>query len=241
MAVTRKKLGENLQRVRDNVAAAAGRVRREPDDVRLVAVTKSVEPETIRTLVELGVRDLGESRVQQLTARAEELAAWLGRRRKPVEGPLRWHMVGHLQRNKVKQVLGAAETIHSVDSLRLAEEIDARAGQLGRTVEVLIEVNCSGESQKFGAAVGAAPHLAEQAATLANLRVVGLMTMAPLNPDPEAARPTFARLREVYDDMIRDRMGGKHFRHLSMGMSQDYTVAVEEGATMIRVGTALFE
>jgi pyridoxal phosphate enzyme (YggS family) len=137
-------------------------------------------------------------------------------------------------------VLLSAGVIHSVDSLRLAEEIDARAAQLNRIPDLLLEVNCSQEQQKFGVAVGAAFHLAEQICTLKNLRLVGLMAMAPLVSDPEAARPTFVRLREVFEEMRNERVAGKAFRHLSIGMSQDYAVAIEEGATMIRVGRALF-
>jgi len=239
MAVSRKRLQENLERVRERIAESARKVGRDPANVRLVAITKSADLDDIKTLIELGVCDLGENRVQQLLTRSGEIAQWAGRRRKETPA-YRWHMVGHLQRNKVRQVLGVSDIIHSVDSLRLAEEIDRRGQQIGRVIEVLLQVNCSEEPQKFGVAVGAASHLAEQMCTLDHLRVTGLMTMAPLDPNPENARPTFTRLREIFDDMRTEKIGGNDFRHLSMGMTQDYTVAVEEGATMVRIGTAIF-
>jgi len=178
---------------------------------------------------------------KDLVRRAREVDEWLSRRRKETPGPVRWHMVGHLQRNKVRQALDAASTIHSVDSLRLAEEIDSRAGRQDLVADVLLQVNCSMEPQKFGVAVGAASHLAEQVCTLRGVRLLGLMTMAPLVRDPEKARPSFVRLRELFEEMRGEKIGGKDFRHLSMGMTQDYEVAVEEGATILRIGTALFE
>jgi hypothetical protein len=239
MSITLKRLGDNLKALRENIAAAAARSRRDPTAVLLVAVTKTANPEDIHNLIELGVVELGESRVQQLTVRAEEVRQWLGRRRKDTP-PVRWHMLGHLQRNKVRPALEAAAMIQSVDTLRLAEEINLRAEQAGRTVEVLLEVNCSGEPQKFGVSMAAAAALTEQVCTLRNLRLLGLMTMAPFVSNPENARPTFIRLRELFEEMRNEKIGGKDFLHLSMGMTQDYPVAVEEGATIIRVGTALF-
>ncbi|MHC4718230.1 MAG: YggS family pyridoxal phosphate-dependent enzyme [Planctomycetota bacterium] len=239
MAVSRKKLQDNLQRVRDRIAASAAKAGRDPANVRVVAITKAADLDDVKALIEMGVYDLGESRVQQLVTRAGEVAQWVGRRRKETPA-YRWHMVGHLQRNKVRAVLAVSDIIHSVDSLRLAEEIDRRGEQIGRVIEVMLQVNCSEEPQKFGVAVGASSHLAEQMCTLEHLRVIGLMTMAPLDPNPEKARPTFTRLREIFEDMRREKIGGRDFRHLSMGMTQDYTVAVEEGATIVRIGTALF-
>ena len=241
MALNRRNLKANLARVLANVAAAAERARRDPREVRLVAVTKSADLDDVKSLLELGVEDIGESRVQQLIARAAEIEAWLGRRRKTPALTVRWHMVGHLQRNKVRKVLDFAGTVHSVDSLRLAEEINNRAEQLGMVAGVLLQVNCSEEPRKYGVAVGAAAALGEQICTLRSVRLLGLMTMAPFSTNPEKARPSFVRLREVFEEMGHEGVGGRHFRHLSMGMSQDYQVAVEEGATMVRIGTALFE
>ena len=243
------RLAENLKRVRGNIEAACGRAQRDPGDVRLVAVTKTVEVDMIRLLLEMGQSDIGESRVQDLVQRQAMVAESLNRQRQLSEDPAGptccqpcWHMIGHLQRNKVKQILPLVEYIHSVDSLRLAEEINTTAAKLGLNdkVRIFLEVNTSQEKQKFGLAVGAVSALAEQVRTLPNLEVVGLMTMAPLTEDVEVSRFCFGRMREVFEEMRGEEILGPSFEHLSMGMSQDYEVAVEEGATMIRVGTALF-
>ncbi|MCY2924080.1 MAG: YggS family pyridoxal phosphate-dependent enzyme [Planctomycetota bacterium] len=241
MAVTRKKIESNLERIRERIVAACAKRRRKPGDVRIVAVTKGTDIEALKFAVELGLTDLGESRSVQLGERAEELAGWLARRRTGGPVDVRWHMVGHLQRNKVRAVLPVVACIHSVDSLRLAEEINLRAEKLDRVVDIFLQVNCSEEPQKSGCAVGAAQHLAGLVCTLKNLRLVGLMTMGPLSENPEDARAAFVRLRELFEDIRHDGVGGDAFREVSMGMSQDYDIAVEEGATMLRIGSALFE
>ena len=215
----------------------------------MVAVTKTVEVDTIRLLLEAGQLELGESRVQQLMQRQAMIQEFLGRRQglgidmsNPIRKPL-WHMIGHLQRNKVKQLLPVVEYIHSVDSLRLAEEINTNAARLGLAdkVKIFLEVNTSQEKQKNGLAVGAVEALAEQVRTLPNLEMVGLMTMAPLTEDQELCRFCFVRLREIFEEMRGKKVVEPQFKHLSMGMSQDYVTAVEEGATMVRIGTAIFE
>jgi hypothetical protein len=255
MPGSRAKIEDNLRRIRENIAGACARAGRSQREVSIVAVTKAVDTATIRLLPELGLTDFGENRVQQLVARAEELRGYFegrtagpvaaaglgGAARAALPSPPRWHMIGHLQRNKIKPLIGVADVIHSIDSLRLAEDLSARADQAGVTVEAFIEVNCSAEPQKFGLPVGAATHMAGLICTLKNLRLLGFMTMAPRVREAEETRPTFARLREVFDDLRRDKVGGPFFQHLSMGMSQDYAVAVEEGATVLRIGTALFE
>jgi len=245
----KKKITENLKKIRENIAEACLRSKRESSEVRMVAVTKTVELDTIRLLLEAGQLELGESRVQQLIQRQSMIKEFLGRRRElgvdgsnPVVKPL-WHMIGHLQRNKVKQLLPAVGYIHSVDSLRLAEEINTNAARLGLAdkVKIFLEVNTSQEKQKHGLAVGAVEALAEQVRTLPNLEMVGLMTMAPLTEDMEKCRFCFVRLREIFEEMRGKNIVGPQFEHLSMGMSQDYEAAVEEGATMVRIGTAVFE
>ncbi len=250
MKQLKKKLSSNLSRVQEEIASACSRSGREPSEVTLVAVTKSVGLEVIRALIELGQVELGENRAQELVKRAamlEELsqrakqATLGGQDRLEVLPPVRWHMVGHLQRNKVAMVLNCSRIIHSVDSLRLAEDINSKASKQNKSVEVLMEVNCSGESSKHGIIPAAVNHLAEQFATLEHLRLVGLMTMGPLAEDAEDSRLAFVRLRELLEDMHRERYVDKNCRHLSMGTTQDYTVAIEEGATMVRVGRALFE
>jgi len=240
MAVTRNRIEKNLRRIRAGVADACARAGRRPEEVAIVAVTKTVDLETIRNLLDAGLVDLGENRVQQLSERAVELTALLQRRRNDTARP-RWHMIGHLQRNKVRAVLEVGAVVHSVDSLRLAEELNERAAKAERAVDVLLQVNCSEEARKFGCAVGAAGHLAEMMASMRHLRLLGLMTMAPLSADAEKSRATFVRLRELFEEMRAEKIGGDEFAHLSMGMSQDYQVAVEEGATILRIGTALFQ
>lgn len=241
MAVTTGKIRSNLDRIREDISTCCAKVGRSESEVRIVAVTKSVDFDTIKNALDAGLTELGESRPQQLATRAEQLEAHLRRRRNELPAPVRWHQVGHVQRNKVKLILGVAELIHSLDSLRLAEEIERRAERADTVADVLLEVNCSQEQQKHGCAVGAATHLAELACSLKHLRLRGLMTMAPLSDDPEQARPSFVRLRELFEEIRHAGIGGEDFRDLSMGMSQDYRVAVEEGATMVRIGSALFE
>jgi pyridoxal phosphate enzyme (YggS family) len=240
MSVTRKRIEKNLNEIRNRIAESCAKAGRSPREITIVAVTKSVDLATIKNCLDAGVTELGENRVQQFVPRAVELDAYLQRRRNELPRPVRWHMVGHLQRNKVKGVLEWAAMVHSVDSLRLAEELSHKAEQMRRSIDVLLQVNCSRESQKFGCAVGASEHLAELISTLPRIRLAGLMTMGPLTEDADAGRAAFRRLRELFEDMRKNRIGGEHFRHLSMGMSADYPQAVEEGATILRIGTALF-
>lgn len=242
----RSPLAEKLDAVRERIAAAAAKAKREPAEVTLVAVTKTAAPEQIREVVQLGVNDLAESRVQVLTQRAAQMNEHLQRRithggdaTKPTD-KLRWHMIGHLQRNKVKSVLPLVGMIHSIDSLRLAEEIDTQAAKMDRKVPVLMQVNASEEPQKFGVAVGAAVHLAEQIDSMPNLQLVGLMTMAPLEEPEAKVRQAFSRTREIFEELKWHKIGGTTLRHLSMGMSNDFELAIAEGATMVRIGSLLF-
>lgn len=237
--------------VKQRVADAAIRSGRSPDSVYLIAVTKFAEPEDIRELIELGHRDFGENKVQQLAQRASVINEWFERMRlhprvtgehasfDPSE-PVRWHMIGHLQRNKVRKIGDLVRLVHSVDSLRLAEEIQQIANKLDCTIDVLLQVNVSNEESKFGVPIAAAGAIAEQIDTMVNVRVRGLMTMAPLSDNPEDSREQFVRCRELYDDLVRDGVGEEHFNLLSMGMSTDFEVAIEEGANIVRVGSAIF-
>lgn len=240
----RSALADKLGEVRDRIAAACAKAGRAVGEVTLLAVTKTAAPEQIREVLQLGVGDLGESRVQVLTQRAAQINEFFqrqqGRGECTLPGRLRWHMIGHLQRNKVKQVLGLVDVVHSVDSLRLAEEIDAHAGKVGRKMPVMLQINASEEASKYGVAVGASSHLAEQIDTMKNLQLVGLMTMAPLTQNAEVARRVFTRTREIFEEMRWQKIGGSSFRHLSMGMSNDFEAAILEGATMVRIGTLLF-
>ncbi len=225
-------LSANVARVHEIIAESCRPARRDPADVRLVAVTKYVPAELIDDLLAIGVTDIGESRTPQLVERADRIGERPG---------LIWHMIGHLQRNKVKPLIPHVGLIHSLDSLRLGEEIQKRAAALDARVDVLIEVNVAGETRKTGIACDQVAVLAEPLEALANLRVCGLMTMAPRVPDPEQARPYFSRLRELLASLRSGGAVSADCRHLSMGMSGDYSVAVEEGATLVRIGSALFE
>jgi pyridoxal phosphate enzyme (YggS family) len=240
----RSQLAEKLDELKDRIAAACAKAKREPGEVTLVAVTKTAAPEQIREALQLGVGDLGESRVQQLTQRAMQLNEFHARRVQhgdaTVSQKLRWHMVGHLQRNKVKQLLPVVSLIHSIDSLRLAEELDAQAAKIEKKQPVLLQVNASEEPQKYGVAVGAAVHLAEQIDSMPNLQMMGLMSMAPLGAKEHVVRHGFARTREIFEEMKWHKIGGAGLKHLSMGMSDDFEAAIAEGSTMIRVGTLLF-
>jgi len=238
-------LAEKLTQVRERIEAACVKAGREAKEVTLIAVTKTAAPEQIREILQLGVGDLGESRVQVLTQRAATINEFFQRQKlrgevETTAARLRWHMIGHLQRNKIKQVLPIVDLIHSVDSLRLAEELDIQAGKLGKRIPVLLQVNASEEPQKHGVAVGAAVHLAEQIDSMKNLQIIGLMTMAALTATPNQARQTFARTREIFEEMRWNKIGGSALRHLSMGMSNDFEQAILEGATMVRIGTLLF-
>ncbi|MEE9294247.1 MAG: YggS family pyridoxal phosphate-dependent enzyme [Phycisphaerae bacterium] len=241
-----EKLQANLAAVRARIEEACTRTHRDPDSVYLVVVTKSVGMDVILALVKMGVTDLGENRVQQLTERAAAVSEFLQRRQEPEssgEPPRapRWHMVGNLQRKKVSVLLPSVAMIHSVDRLRLAEEINKRADGHSRRVDVLLEVNCADEPQKGGAAVCAAAHLGEQIASLPNLRVRGLMTMAPLTPDETIVRNAFSRVAELFEEMRSEYAVGDTFDILSMGMSSDFEIAVQCGANLLRIGSALFE
>lgn len=244
MTNQRRRLADNLKRTQERIAEAALRSGRQPGDITLVAVTKAVDLEVVKNLLELGQLDFGENRVQQLVKRASMLDEQVQRRKAAGNddwGQVRWHMIGHLQRNKVRQILSLTTLIHSMDTLRLAEEISTRAEKMGEPRDVLIETNVSGEKSKEGVPPAAVSYLIEQIATLPNLRIAGLMTMAPLVEDPEKVRGIFTRARELFEDVRASRKVGPEFRHLSMGMSNDFEVAIEEGATLVRIGSALFE
>lgn len=217
-------IASSLDRVRQSIDDAANGVGRDPSDVTLIAVSKAFPANLIERALAAGQQDFGENRVQELAAKFAELG------RQPS-----WHYVGKLQRNKVRQVLATGAVIHSVDRLELAAEIHARAEE---PVRVLLEVNVTGEPQKGGVEPEELNRLTEAALGMPNLQVVGLMTMARKAGDPELARPYFAELARLRDELVQGY--SPMIRHLSMGMSQDYRVAVEEGATMVRVGEAIF-
>jgi len=222
-------IGANVARVRARIAEAALRSGRRPESVMLIGVTKTVGIDRIREVVACGVRALGENRVQEARVKVAQVPG------------VAWHLIGSLQRNKVREALRLFEVIHSVDSLGLAEELSRRSGERegSRPVDVLIQVNISEEPQKHGAPPEDTEHLLAQVLRLPGVRVGGLMGIAPLAADPTEARPYFRRLRELRD-RVRERLPGAGVDALSMGMTDDFEVAIEEGATMVRVGRALF-
>lgn len=225
------RIRDNLFHVRDRLAESARRSGRDPGSVVLVAVTKKRPASWIRPLVEAGVRDLGENFPQELWEKAEVLA--------DLPPEVRWHLIGHLQRNKVKRTLPIARVIHAVDSLRLLRAIDGRGAEGQEPPMVFLQVNTSDEEAKQGWRGDAILDDAEEIAGCRWIRPAGLMTMAAWGTDAESARPSFTRLREIRD-ALRDR-SGLELPELSMGMSNDFEAAVEEGATLVRIGSALFE
>jgi len=191
--------------------------------------------------LDLGFRDLGENHVQQLRkVWCQMTEQWGQGQCAGTLDEIRWHMIGHLQRNKVRHILHKVFLIHSVDTLRLAEEINDDAAKLGTRAPILLQVNASNEPQKYGVPVGAATHLAEQIETLPNVELKGLMTMAPLTLNKDIVRGCFAGARELFMEMRGEKIVGPQFAELSMGMSSDYEVAIEEGATILRIGSAIF-
>ena len=232
MAEMKTRLRRNLDSVRERIASACARAGRSPETVTLVAVTKAAGPAMVDALIELGVTDIGENRVQDALEKADALS-------RPHAAT--WHMIGHLQRNKVKQALRLFQRFHSVDSLRLAAEIERVAAAQGCTAPVMLEVNVSGEESKHGLHPDELSEVAGQAGRMEHLKLEGLMTMAPFGAPETELRAVFAGLRELSERLILEGLPRQQMKHLSMGMTQDFEIAVEEGATMVRVGTALFE
>lgn len=222
-------ISDNLKRVHERVTRAAERAGRTAEDVTLVAVTKTQPAEAIRDAVAAGVRVVGENRVQEAAQKVDAVA-----------GDVSWHLVGHLQRNKVRAALDLFDLIHSVDNLKLAQEIGKRAAQAGRRAQVLLQVNTSGAASQFGIEPDAAVDLAKRVSEIEGIAVEGLMTIGAFLPDAEAVRPCFVRLRALRDRIAASHIPGVAMTHLSMGMTSDFEVAIEEGATLVRVGTAIF-
>jgi len=231
MSDVTRRIAENLAAVRGRIAAAAGRAGRPADAIELVAVTKYVPAQIAAVLAEAGCHALGESRPQALWAKAAELA----------NPAVRWHLVGHLQRNKIARTLPLVALVHSVDTLRLLTAIDEEAGLAGRPAQVLLEVNVSGDRAKMGLPPAQLAPTIQRAAELANVSIRGLMGMASLTGVAAATRRDFGRLRELRDQLTAECPANVSLAELSMGMSGDYEIAIEEGSTIVRIGSALFE
>jgi pyridoxal phosphate enzyme (YggS family) len=220
----------NLAAVRARIAAAARRVTRDPGEIRLIAVSKTFPAEAIRAAWVAGQRDFGENKVQEALLKQEQTA----------DLPIQWHLIGHLQSNKAKRAADRFAAIHSIDSVELLERLDAAAAEQGARPEIFLQVDLAGEETKFGAPQASLESLARAAAAGRAVRLAGLMVLPPWSEDPEAARPYFRRLREIRDALARSGVDASLLSRLSMGMSHDFEVAIEEGATDVRVGTAIF-
>lgn len=220
-------LSDNLHRVLASIESATHRAGRPPGSVRLVAVTKTWPADVVREIVAAGQLALGENKVQELLGKAPELPA-----------EVEWHLIGHLQQNKIRKVLPHCTLIHSVDSLPLAARISRIAGELGRTASLLLQVNVANDDAKFGFPAEALRSVFGEIATLPHLRIGGLMTVPPYDDDPEKVRPHFRKLRQLRDELAT--VYHCELPELSMGMSHDFAIAIEEGATLVRIGSALF-
>jgi len=222
-------ISRNLAHINGRIRAAAEAAGRDPASVRLVAVSKTRPAADIIAAYQAGQTVFGENYIQELVPKLAEM-----------QEAVQWHVIGHLQSNKVKYIAGLVAMIHSVDRLSLAEEIDRQWGRVGKVCDVLIQVNISGEATKSGTTEDGAIQLVRDCALLPNIRVKGLMTMPPFFDDPDAARPYFAELRRLSEAVAGQRIAGVDMAELSMGMSGDFEVAVQEGATLVRIGTAIF-
>lgn len=222
-------LKDNLENIEKNIQEACKRAGRNREEVTLIAVSKTKPVEDLQTIYDLGIRQFGENKVQEMTAKSEVLPK-----------DVNWNMIGHLQRNKVKYIAPYVNLIHSVDTYRLAEEINICAKRVGRVIPILIEVNVAGEESKFGIPVEETIQLVKEISTLDNVKIKGLMTIAPYVVDSEDNRGIFHKIKDLSVDIANEKIDNVDMSILSMGMTNDYEVAIEEGATMIRVGTALF-
>ncbi len=228
MHLSTEQLHENYETVQKKISRACERSGRNPKDIKLIAVSKKKPIEDIETLQNLGQNAFGENYVQELMEKYNQ-----------TPGTIEWHMIGHLQRNKVKYLIGKAAMIHSVDSIELAKEIDKQAAKANTTMKILLEVNVAKEDTKFGLNAEDVPAIAGEISQLSHIQLCGLMTSAPKSDDPEANRPYFEQVRRLRD-RLEIAIPDVPIHELSMGMTQDYEAAIKEGATMVRIGTAIF-
>jgi len=227
-----KMLEQNLRLINENIAKAAEKTNRNREDITLIGVTKTIEAERVNQAVSLGVRDLGENRVQELLNKYPLVGDG--------QSSVNWHLIGHLQRNKVKYIMDKVCLIHSVDSTRLAEEISRQATDLGITKDILVEVNVGEEESKMGIRLEEADRFVKEISSLDGIRVNGLMTVAPFVENPEENRSLFRKMSQLFVDINKNILNNRGMSFLSMGMTNDYMVAIEEGSNMVRIGTGLF-
>ncbi len=228
MGVDSVNIEANLKQIEDNIQRAVTKSGRKREDILLLAVTKTIDVENIKVAVNLGLKDLGENKPQEINSKYFE-----------IDG-VRWHQIGHLQTNKVKYIIDKVCLIHSLDSVKLAEEIDKRAKSKGLTMEVLVEINIANEESKHGISINEVDSFIKEVSKFDNIRVVGLMCVAPFVENPEENRKYFEKMRKIYVDIKEKNYNNINMKYLSMGMTNDYEVAIEEGANIVRVGTGLF-
>lgn len=221
---------DNLKDINKKIAVACKKSGRDPQDVTLVCVTKGVDPYRMSEVFIHGIKDIGENRVQEALKKKVEVLPGA-----------KWHLVGHLQTNKVKDAIQAFDLIHSVDSIELAQKIDKEAAKINKSINILVQVNVSGEEQKYGIRPDTVSDFLRDVSALSNVKILGLMTITPLSDDPEQVRPYLRTLREISETIKSENIPNIEMRYLSMGMSQDYEVAIQEGANMLRIGTAIFK
>ena len=221
---------QNIEEIRGRMAQAAARSGRKPEDVLLIAVTKLHEPDEIEEAIAAGVTDIAENKVQEIQKKFDQ-----------IHSPVNWHLIGHLQTNKVKYIIDKVVMIHSVDSVHLAQEIDKRAAAAGKTMDVLLQVNAAHEESKFGLDPKDVPQVFREILdSCPNVKIRGLMHIAPWSEDPEEIRPYFKEVKDLFDTLAAVEHPNADFKYLSMGMSHDFETAIEEGANIIRVGTSIF-
>ncbi len=219
----------NIEYIQELKGKAAEKSGRKPEDVLLVAVTKLHHPDEMNEAIDAGITDIGENKVQEILDKYDRV------------NPVRWHLIGHLQTNKVKYIIDKVSMIHSVDSMKLAKEIDKRAAQHNLVMDILVQVNSAEEESKFGITTAETDQLiADIAEQCPNIRIKGLMCIAPFEDDPEDVREYFAEVKQIYDKYVNEKNERIDFTYLSMGMTHDFEVAIEEGSNLIRVGTAIF-
>ena len=219
----------NLDSIYERVKVAAERSGRTAGEIKVIAVTKTVEVERIKNVIDYGVFDLGENRVQELTEKYDKL-----------DPECNWHLIGHLQTNKVKYIIDKVKMIHSVDSVELAREINGRAARAGKKMDILLQVNVAGEDTKFGVSPEEVKQYIEQISGFGNISLRGLMTIAPFAQNAQDIRPVFRKLYNLYIDIKNEKIDNVNMDYLSMGMSNDFEVAIEEGANIVRIGTGIF-
>lgn len=220
---------ENLDNVLSRIKTAAEKSGRKAEDIKLIAVTKTVDVERIKSVYEYGILDMGENRVQELLDKYDKL-----------DSSCRWHLIGHLQTNKVKYIIDKVDLIHSVDSIELAKEINSRAAKLGKKMNILMQVNVSGEESKFGMSPQEVDEFIKIVSEFSNISLRGMMTIAPYAENPEDIRYVFKKLYDIFIDTKQKKLDNVTMEYLSMGMSNDFEVAIEEGANIVRIGTGIF-